>query len=331
LGQPLHTSFDLAPVTITSGAFDTNGLSETFATLDLQGTGIGGAGALVNSAAAVSTITPTGGTTLTGATTIGVTQSTGSLTLNDGISVNVALTKVGTGTLVLNGNPTLNANSSLMVNGGTLRFNVVSGAAAIGTGVTATISSGATLELAGSVSALSSGGNRVSILNTSAAPGVLASGTNQHVGNIDGNGTTQVDAGSDLTANHIIQSALIIGGNAASSGRVTIDASDASGNPLDATQGGPLGQSSGFELAGSLPPSGPFGADGISSADLSSGVGGAADLPVLTPANSALGGNPSSVPEPSSLVLLLLALGGLAAAGRSAARHSLADEFRGFP
>ncbi len=323
--------YDLAPVMVNSGAFDTSGLSETFATLDLQGTGIGGTGALVNSAAAVSTITPTGGTTLTGATTIGVTQSTSSLTLNDGISVNVALTKVGTGTLVLNGDPTLNANSSLMVNGGTLRFNVVSGAAAIGTGVTATISSGATLELAGSVSALSSGGNRVSILNTSAAPGVLASGTNQHVGNIDGNGTTQVDAGSDLTANHIIQSALIIGGNAASSGRVTIDASDASGNPLDATQGGLLGQSSGFELAGSLPPSGPFGADGISSADLSSGVGGAADLPVLTPANSALGGNPSSVPEPSSLVLLLLALGGLAAAGRSAARHSLADEFRGFP
>ena len=34
--------YDFAPVTITSGTFDTNDLSETFATLNLQGTGIGG-------------------------------------------------------------------------------------------------------------------------------------------------------------------------------------------------------------------------------------------------------------------------------------------------
>ena len=44
--------FDSASVTVTSGAFDTNGQSETFATLNLQGTGIGSAGALVDSAAA---------------------------------------------------------------------------------------------------------------------------------------------------------------------------------------------------------------------------------------------------------------------------------------
>ena len=42
--------YDSATVTVTSGAFDTNGRNETFATLNLQGTGIGGAGALVNSA-----------------------------------------------------------------------------------------------------------------------------------------------------------------------------------------------------------------------------------------------------------------------------------------
>ena len=110
--------FDLAPVTITSGAFDTDGLSETFATLNLQGTGIGGTGALVNSAAASSTITVTGGTTLTGNTTIGVTQSTGSLTLNNGISGNVALTKVGAGTLLLAGNNTF--TGSVAINAGTL-------------------------------------------------------------------------------------------------------------------------------------------------------------------------------------------------------------------
>jgi hypothetical protein len=42
--------------------------------------------------------------------------------------------------------------------------------------------------------------------------GLVVSGTQQQVGNIDGSGTTQVNAGSDLTANHIVQSALVIGG-----------------------------------------------------------------------------------------------------------------------
>ena len=110
--------YDLAPITITSGAFDTNGLSETFASLNLQGTGIGGAGALVNSAAAFSTITPTGGTTLTGATTIGVTQSTGELQLNNAIGGNFGLTKVGAGTLLLAGNNTF--TGSVAINAGTL-------------------------------------------------------------------------------------------------------------------------------------------------------------------------------------------------------------------
>ena len=80
--------YDLGSVTVTSGSFDTNGRSETFANLSLQGTGIGGAGALVNSAAAFSAITPTGGTTLTGNATIGVTQSTGELQLNNAIGGN---------------------------------------------------------------------------------------------------------------------------------------------------------------------------------------------------------------------------------------------------
>ncbi len=91
---------------------------------------------------------------------------------------------------------------------GTLRFKATGGAASIGTGVTATVASGATLELAGSVSSLSSGGNRVNITNNStAAAGILVSGTNQQVGSIDGSGTTQANAGSDLTANHTIQAA----------------------------------------------------------------------------------------------------------------------------
>jgi hypothetical protein len=57
-------------------------------------------------------------------------------------------------------------------------------------------------------------------------------GTYQHVGNIDGDGTTQIKSGSDLAANRIIQSALVMGGNGERLSLVTIAASDASGNPL---------------------------------------------------------------------------------------------------
>jgi alpha-L-arabinofuranosidase len=49
---------------------------------------------------------------------------------------------------------------------------------------------------------------------------------------IQGTGNLTVNAGSSLTASHIIQSALVIGGTAGSFGMVTIGASDASGNPL---------------------------------------------------------------------------------------------------
>ena len=89
--------YDFGSVTVTSGAFDTNGRNETFATLSLQGTGIGGNGALVNTGFnTFSTITPTGGTVLTGNATIGV-NSDSAITLNNAISGNFALTKVGPG------------------------------------------------------------------------------------------------------------------------------------------------------------------------------------------------------------------------------------------
>jgi autotransporter-associated beta strand protein/T5SS/PEP-CTERM-associated repeat protein len=209
------------------------------------------------------------------------------------------LTKNGSGTLTLTAATTYTGNTN--VNGGTLRINVVSGFATIGKGATTIVAPGATLELAGSVAALASGANRVNVTNDSISTGLLVTGTHQQVGNIDGAGTTQVNAGSDLTANHIIQSVLVIGGTAASHGLVTIDASDASGNPL--------GQSSGIALAGSLSSSGPFGADGITSANMSSGSG--TELSSLSPSSSVVGGNPSSVPEPSTLLLILVAITGL--------------------
>ena len=168
-------------------------------------------------------------------------------------NLNVPIAAAGTSTLTLSNNPTI-GDASTTVNGGTLRFVTTSGAATIGTGVTATVASAATLELAGTISNLSdpSAANRVHIVNnsTQAYGGSLwVGGSNQQVGAIDGIGTTMVSAGSDLTANHIVQNALVIGGNA-SSNLVTIDASDSSGLPLTSTL--TLGQP--LKASGSGPP-----------------------------------------------------------------------------
>ena len=228
----------------------------------------------------------------------------GTFTNNANSTFNVG----GSGAIEIDGPPTLGNSSSLAVGDtSTLRFKATIGTASVGTGVTATVASGATLELAGTVSALSSGPNRVNVLNNSAAPGVLVSGTNQQVGNIDGSGNTQVNAGSDLTANHIIQSALVIGGTAGSTGLVTIDATDANGNPF--------GQPNGIALADSLTPGSPFfAAGGMSSASLSTATTGSADLASPTIGNSVGSNNPATVPEPSTFALALLAVFGVISA-----------------
>jgi fibronectin-binding autotransporter adhesin len=211
--------------------------------------------------------------------------------------------------------PAFGNASSLAVGGAsTMRFNAVSGAASVGMGVTATVAASATLELAGSVSALgTAGGNRVHVVNDSTAAGVVVSGANQVVGGIDGAGNVQVNAGSDLTADHIIQNALIIGGTAGSPGLVTIDASDASGNPLDSARGGPLAASS-AESGGGLPfvdsskLSAPLSSDAFSFSKMLDLVAvetgwnsGGLDLGRTDPDAIA-----TSVPEPSTLLLVLV-------------------------
>ncbi len=127
---------------------------------------------------------------------------------------------------------------------------------------------------------------------------------------LDGSGTTRLNAGSDLTATHIIQSALVIGGTSKSPGLVTIDASDALGNPFN--------QTSGLALASSLAPRDPTGTGGIGSADLSSSS--VSDLAFQSPISSVGSSNPSSVPEPSTLLLVSLAITSLIGQ-RLAIRH----------
>jgi autotransporter-associated beta strand protein len=214
----------------------------------------------------------------------------------------LAVTKSGTGVWILSGANTYSGNTSVLA--GTLKFNINTGAPTVAAGTTATVASGATLELAGSVSALgSTAGNRTHVVNSSTAPGLIVSGTHQVVGGIDGIGNVQIDAGSDLTADHIIQSAMIIGGTSGSHGTVTIDASDGSGNPL----GRPAASPNGLAIANSIAPSGLF-ETGVNSSGLNGDV--TSDDSALASGSPSDGGSPT-VPEPSTMFLGALALAGL--------------------
>ncbi len=71
-------------------------------------------------------------------------------------------------------------------------------------------------------------------------------------GGIEGIGNLAVNAGSNLTASHIRQNALTIGGTAGSPAMVTLAASDANGNPLNSVAASNL--SAATEVMAGLPP-----------------------------------------------------------------------------
>jgi autotransporter-associated beta strand protein len=322
-------------INLVGGTFDNNGqaLNNTgqisgFGIFATGGTGIDNKGSITFSGGQTTVngpVTNEGGHTITvaqnNAIFTGLVTNNASATFN---AVNAVATfagafvnngnsnfvKAGGGTVEIDSAPTLNNGSTLSVTTGTLRFNVINGAPTIGTGVTAAISAGATLELAGSVSALANGANRVDVTNNSTAPGVLVSGTNQQVGNIDDPGTTQVNGGSDLTANHVIQSALVIGGTAKNPGLVTIDASDSSGNPL--------GQSGVVALADGQAPA-LSGGDSASSSLLPPSGGAFSGNPfvALALADSSRASGLAAVPEPATILLLVLGGFGLTCRARA--------------
>ncbi len=268
-----------APLVLEGNYAFTSGANSSSATLSFRG------GITPGTTSGITTLTLNG--TNAGANTI-------SGLLADNGSGRLAITKNGSGLWLLSVHNTYSGGTAVLA--GTLKFNVTSGSPTIAAGVTATVASGATLELAGSVSALgSAGGNRTHVLNNSTSLGLIVSGTSQIVGGIDGTGNVQVNAGSDLTADHIIQNALIIGGAAGNPGLVTIDAADAAGNPL----------AGGMSLAGSLASNGPFGA-GIGSAGLFEG--GASNSASsagfeFTMGHLSAGTGSAAVPEPSALAL----------------------------
>jgi hypothetical protein len=270
-----------------------------------------------------------------GTATLNITAPV-TLTVNQAANTNFSgtiinsgtLAKLGSGTLEIDAPATLGPNSALVVNGGTLRFNVAS-TGAVGAGVTATIGAGGTLELAGSASALSVGANRVNVMNSSRvlSGALLVTGTNQQVGNIDGSGNVNVSAGASLAANHINQSALTIGGAMGNLATVVIALSDASGSPLVEHSASP-----GLAFAGSLASSESFGANSSAAANgpfsslLSVASGNAAFDADTSSGGSSQSMTLSAVPEPSSLVLASLA-GALVAAASGRRRHRYRKEF----
>ncbi|HKD37047.1 MAG TPA: hypothetical protein VKB78_09610, partial [Pirellulales bacterium] len=235
---------------------------------------------------------------------------TGALTL----PASDTLTKTDVGTLRVAGAPSFGNNSSLAIDGGLIKFAMTTGSPTIGTGVTATIAAGATLELAGTVSALASAAapaQRVNIINNSTTSGLLVSGTNQQVGAITGSGTTTIAAGGALTANSIVQSALIIGGSAGNPGKLTIAASDSSGNSLA------VAGSKGLLVGSFAAAAGP--SSNISTGSDSSALtpGGFASEPLAAAAFAIPSGSDSTVPEPSSILYGVIAgLGGFVTARR---------------
>jgi autotransporter-associated beta strand protein len=228
--------------------------------------------------------------TLTGTSTGGNTLA--AAINNPGTGANVtSVVKNGTGTWVLAGNDSYTGGT--VVNHGTLRF-LLTGNAVMGA-VPVMVNNDATLEVANSTPALS---NTPVMNNSTATVGLLITGPCLEIKSIDGSGATQVNAGADVTTDHIIQSALVIGGTGVNPATVTIDATDASGSPLS-------------QDADSL--TGPLASRPTEQSDLLSRDAGStaaangvfAESAALPPPSA---GATASVPEPPAVLLPLVAI-----------------------
>ncbi|HEV2970174.1 MAG TPA: PEP-CTERM sorting domain-containing protein [Pirellulales bacterium] len=220
----------------------------------------------------------------------------------------------GTNSLNLQGAQTWNDNTTLTLQSGTLNYSIANGPTTVGANVQLAIATGAGVNVNGTVNPFADAGHRVSIANDSAT-GLNINAAGIRVGRITGGGATAVAAGSQLTADSIIQGALMIGGTASNPGLVTIDASDSLGNPL---------ADGGLVLAGSLL-SGTSFASEINSTELGV-IGTSSDSPTVLPGAGLSGldsaSNVPSVPEPSSW---LLAVFGVASCGWLARRRTRSD------
>ena len=158
--------------------------------------------------------------------TLSTALGTDSLTLSNSLTAPASntLSKTGSGTANITGN--INHAGIIAVDGGLLKYNLAAGkSATIGSAAALNIASGATVELAGTLSGTSGGGNRLAVANNSTAGGgLLVSGTNQVVGAITGTGKTTVNG--SLTADSIVQNTLEIGAGGSVVIRETTSAAD---------------------------------------------------------------------------------------------------------
>lgn len=226
--------------------------------------------------------------TLTGAST-GANTLAAAIT-DPGTSPKVMnVVKNGTGTWVLTGADSYTGGT--VVNHGTLRL-LLTGGAVMGA-VPAMVNHDATLEVANSTPALT---DTPVINNSTAAAGLLISGTCLEIKSIDGTGKTQVNAGGEVTTDHIVQGALIILGTSTNTTNVEITASDASGNPLASDSSVAFVRDAGSPMSsGSVGPSG-IGQDSVGANDPSLGA-------LSTDAATA---GSMAVPEPATATLAVI-------------------------
>ncbi len=233
-------------------------------------------------------------------TSIEVTRAADTLSIAGPLTVASSVAKAGSGMLQFTGATHLAASSTINVTAGAMQLNAAPGST-VGAGIVASISSGATLDLAGSTSALSpaglAGNARPSIKNDGTLALTVA-GTAQVVGAIDNGpratGATSVAAGTSLTADHIVQQALFIGGADSSPALVTIAASDDSGNPLFVPL--PFGVATDASYADT--------AATTESQDELFGIVGVASIANPTGDSNAMRG--AAVPEPASILLMTI-------------------------
>ncbi len=234
------------------------------------------------------------GLTVTTATDPG--ENTPALTISGPIGGNGDLVKMGHGTLTINGPTSFGANTAITVSDtGTL--TLAPSTATINSMVIATINPGAKLELTGAASSLGSADptTRAHVIDSGT---LIASSAGQIVGRVDGGNTVTPGLGSvviadtsSLQVDGILVSSLSIGNGST----LTLAATDAMGNPTSTAS--LTGESSSLGLTVLLPwridaARAPFD---LAGSDSASSFG-----------SEALGGSYATVPEPSSLTILVL-------------------------
>ena len=237
---------------------------------------------------------------------IGNSQTVGGLAVTGDGSGSASVSVSAGQTLTVEQPIALDASMALQVGGsGKLRFAAVNGSAAVGSAVTVTIASGASLELAGTVSALSSNVNVANGSTQASGGGLIVSGSNQQVGNVDGAGDLVIEAGGALTANRVNQNALLIGGTPSAPALLTIAASDSE-------IGGLADDGSGLAVAGPLLPDNSFMDSTAGSGNSLTSLDASGPDSFGTSAAGSLAGAAdafqTAVPEPSTLVLICLGL-----------------------